>query len=336
MTGFIGYKFSKKMIIAFLSSLVFLQAGIASADTTPDEVFKQLGFSEQEEKDVLSGQLIKRSPKERSDQELAVTLSFRINKDAEQLRKNFMQGLSIDKNEDIVSHQFIKSGKDFPKLQLTAKEQKEMSRFLDAEPGEELNLSSDEIKAFNALDKTDAVALKQLFSLLESRYQAYRQGGPAAIEPYQRSAKKQYKLAEYFSRNRKEVLPALKKSFPEFYKVLNSYPEYKPAGLQDRFLVLKLNIEGRPAFALEHRMAMQENGAELMSSSYFYVSQTLNGQQGLGMLIPSGEDSVAILITRASSDAVAGFGSSTKHFIGRQMLADDLSGFYESVQKKYK
>ena len=32
-------------------------------------------------------------------------------------------------------------------------------------------------------------------------------------------------------------------------------------------------------------------------------------------------------------DAVAGFGSSTKHFIGRRMLADALSGYYESVKR---
>ena len=131
------------------------------------------------------------------------------------------------------------------------------------------------------------------------------------------------------------VLPALSQSFPEFYKALNTYPQYKPAGLQERFILLKLTIEGRPAFALEHRMAMQESGAELMASAYFYISHTLNGQQGLGMLLPNGEDSVAIVVTRASSDAVAGFGSSTKHFIGRRMLADALSGYYESVQKKY-
>jgi len=331
----IRHNFSITFMTALLWSLFCLQTNIASADTTPDEVFTQLGFSEQEKQDVLNGKLIKRMPKERSEQELAVTLAFQLKKDAEQLRNNFLKGLSIDKNEDIVSHQFISPDAAFPELKLTAKEQEEMSKFLAAKPGETLNLSADEIKGFNAL-KTDAAALRQLQSLLESRYLAYRKGGSNAIAPYQRSAKKHYNLAEYFSKNRQAVLPALSKSFPESYKALNNYPKYKPAGLQERFLLLKLTIEGRPAFALEHRMAMQENGAQLMASAYFYVSQTLNGQQGLGILLPNGEDSIAVLVTRASSDAVAGFGSSTKHFIGRRMLADSLSKFYESVQEKYK
>ena len=335
----ISFKLSRKLIVPILLASISLQTIIASADTTPNEMFKQLGFSEQEKQDVLSGKLIKRMPDEHSEQELAVTLAFRINKDAEQLRNNFLKGASIDKQNDIVSHQFISPDADFPALQLTAKEQEEVNKYLAAEPGDTFNLSADEIKAFNALAKTDAqgnaATLKQLHSLLKARYQAYRQGGPAAIAPYQRKANKQYKLADYFSKNRRAVLPALSQDFPEFYKALNNYPAYKPAGLQDRFILLKMTIQGRPAFALEHRMAMQENGAELMASAYFYVSHTLNGQQGLGMLIPNGKDSVAVVITRASSDAVAGFGSSTKHFIGRRMLAGALSEQYQSVQKKY-
>ena len=335
----ISHKFPSQFIAAILWVLFSFQVNIVSADTNPTEVFNQLGFSEQEKQDVLNGKLIKRMPKEHSDQELAVTLAFRVNKDAEQLRNNFLKGLSIDKHDDIISYQFIYPDADFPVLQLTAEEKQELSQFLGAKPGNTLNLSADEIKAFNALPKTDTSgsesALKQLHSLLKSRYQSYRQGGSTAIAPYQRSANKQYMLGDYFRKNRLAVLPALSKLFPEFYNTLQHYPMYTPTSLQERFILLKLNIQGHPAFALEHRIAMHENGAELMASVYFYVSHTLNGQQGLGMLLPNGEDSVAVLITRASSDAVAGFGSSTKHFIGRRMLADDLSGFYESVQKKF-
>lgn len=332
-------KFSIKFMTALLWGLLSFQTNIASTDTTPNGMFKQLGFSAQEKQDVLSGKLIKRSPDEHSEQELAVTLAFRINKDAEQLSNKFIKGASIGKQNDIVSHQFISPDADFPALQLTTKEQEEVNKYLAAEAGDTFNLSADEIKTFNALAKTgtqdSAAALKQLHSLLKARYQAFRHGGSAAIAPYQREDNKQYNLADYFSKNRHAVLPALSQDFPEFYKALNNYPEHKPAGLQDRFILLKMIIQGRPAFALEHRMAMQENGVELMASAYFYVSHTLNGQQGLGMLIPNGSDSVAIVITRASSDAVAGFGSSTKHFIGRNMLANALEEQYQSVQKKF-
>ncbi len=334
---------SKIFSIRFMTTLLWAslssQANIACADTTPNAIFKQLGFSAQEQQNVMSGKLIKRMPDERSEQELAVTLAFRINKNTEQLRTKFLKGASIGKQEDIISYQFISPDADFPELQLTAKEQEEVNKLLTVKPGDTFNLSADEIKAFNALAKTDpqgnTAILKQLRSLLKSRYQAYRQGGSAMITPYQREDNKQYKLADYFSKNRRAVLPALSQGFPEFYKALNNYPDYKPAGLQDRFILLKMTIQGRLAFALEHRMAMQENGAELIASAYFYVSHTLNGQQGLGILIPNGDDSVAIVITRASSDAVAGFGSSTKHFIGRKMLADALEEQYQSVQQKY-
>lgn len=170
----------------------------------------------------------------------------------------------------------------------------------------------------------------KLKHLLKSRYQAYRQGGNTAIAPYQRSAKEQYRLGDYFNKNQQSVLPALRQSFPEFYKVLINYPQYKPTGFQERFILLQLSIQERPAFVLEHRMAMLESGAELMAARYFYVSHTLNGQQGLGILLPNNKESIAVLITRASSDA--GFGSSSKHFIGRRLLAESLEKFYQSVQ----
>jgi hypothetical protein len=86
---------------------------------------------------------------------------------------------------------------------------------------------------------------------------------------------------------------------------------------------------------MEHRLGIQENGAELMVSRYFYVSHTLNGQQGIGMLLKDGDDAIAVINMHASSDAVAGFGSSTKHLIGRQLLEGSLTEFYRSVQKKY-
>lgn len=334
-----SYKFSTKIIAATLGGFFLLLTNIAQADITVNEIFNQLGFSEQEKQAVLSGKLIKRMLKKRSDHEMAVAVAFKLNKNSEQLRKDFLKGLFIDKPDDIVSYQFISPDADFPELQLTAKEQQEMGKFLAAEPGNTLNLSADEIKAFNELAKTDALGsaaiLTQLHHLLKSRYKAYRQGGPALIAPYQRSASKQYKLGDYLSKNRQEILPTIRQSFPEFYKALNNYPQYKPTGLQERFILLKMNIQGQLAFALEHRMALQENGAEVMAVTYFYVSHTLNGQQGLGMLIPNSEESIVVQVTRASSDAVAGFGSSVKYFIGRRMLGDSISGFYQSVQKNY-
>jgi len=325
--------FSGKFIQSLLLLTLSVQLSASWAETSPDAVFKLLNFSDQEKKDVLSGKLISRTAKERSDKELAVGLAFRINAKPKLLRNNFLKGISIDKPDDIISYHFINSASDFPVLQLSAKELKELEEYLKAKPGNELNLSTAEIKAFNSLEK--AKIAKQLQSVLKARYQAYRQGGTAAIAPYQRNDNKQYLLGAYFNKSTQAISPALSTLFPELYKSLKEYPKYKSSNLQERFILLKMTIQGRLAFAMEHRLGMQENGAELMVSRYFYVSHTLNGQQGIGMLLNNGHDAIAVINMRASSDAVAGFGSSTKHFIGRQLLEGSLTEFYQSVQKKY-
>jgi len=324
---------SGKFIGSILLLIFSLQLSISRAETSPEAVFNLLKFSEQEKQDVLTGKLISRTSKERSDKELAVTLAFRINTDSKLLRNNFIKGVSIDKPDDIVSYHFINSESDFPVLQLTPKELKELEEYLKAEPGSKLNLSTAEIKAFNNLAKTKIA--EQLQNVLKARYQAYRQGGTAGIAAYQRGDNEQYLLGEYFNKNTQAILPALSTLFPELYKTIKDYPKHKPAGLQESFILLKMTIQGRLAFAMEHRLGMQENGTEIMISRYFYVSHTLNGQQGIGMLLKNADDSVAVINMRASSDAVAGFGSSSKHFIGRQLLKDSLADFYQSVQKKY-
>jgi hypothetical protein len=62
-------------------------------------------------------------------------------------------------------------------------------------------------------------------------------------------------------------------------------------------------------------MVMEENGAYLAVGRHHYASQGYNAEQELGMMIPTDQGTLAALITRASSDEVAGFDSSAKRFI---------------------
>ncbi len=105
--------------------------------------------------------------------------------------------------------------------------------------------------------------------------------------------------------------------------------------MHEQFIFLKMNLEGRPAFALEHRISIQEQGNYLMASRYYYVNHTLNGQQQMGMLLQSDQDAVAISIVRASTDQITGFGGSSKQLIGRTMMWNELSGFYKGSKSAY-
>ena len=329
-----------KILSVVLLTVLFYHPVMVRAEADLDEVFKLLPFSDNEKQKILQGKIIKTLPKETVDRELTVGLGFLVKNNPEHLQNYFLQGKLIDEPDTIINYQIIKSESDIKALVLTSNEQSEVHNFMDASPGSKLNLSHNEIAAFKALkakglsdiDANDQV-LAQLHAMLLARYQAYRAGGTSTIAPYERENGKQYKLGDYLQ-SITRVTPVLKKLYPKFHKILLEYPKTKDHSMKEQFFWVKMNVEGRPTFALIHRMSMEENGAYVIVSRHFYASQSYNGQQELGLLIPTDKGSVAVALTRVSSDKVAGFGSSTKHFIGKRMLADDMSDLYRGLQKK--
>ena len=94
-----------------------------------------------------------------------------------------------------------------------------------------------------------------------------------------------------------------------FMKILLEYPKVKDPALKENFFWMKMTVEGRPTFVLIHRMIMEEDGAYLAVGRHYYASQGYNAEQELGMMLPTDKGTLIVLLTRASSDAVAGFGT---------------------------
>ena len=329
----------KLLALVLLTALCY-QPVTVRADVDVDEVFKLLPFSADEKQKILNGEIIKTLPKESAERELAVGLGFLVKSNPEVIQDYYLHGKLIDTPKAVLNHRIIKSESDFKALTLTSGEQGEVQNFLDASPGDKLNLSAKEIAAFKALKEkglsdTDAnnQVLAQIQAMLLARYQAYKAGGVSAIAPYQREDGKQFKLGAYFQSITK-MTPIMEKLFPKFRKILLEYPNVKDPALKEQFFLIKMNVEGRTAFVLTHRSSMEENGAHVIASRHFYASQSYNGQQEVGFLVPTNKGTLAVVLARISSEEVAGFGSSTKHFIGKRMLSNDMANFYKAIQKK--
>jgi len=330
----------KLLVMALLTTLCFHPFTVNAEVVSLDEVFKLLPFSEEEKQKILQGEIVKTLPDESADDELAVGLAFMVKNTPEVISQTFLGGTTIDQSSAIDSHQLITSEADFKGLALTAAEQDEVDKFLNASPGDELNLHADEIAAFKALkakglSDTDArkQVLSQFHAMLFKRYQAYKAGGTMAIAPYHREDGKQYKAGDYLQSVALDT-SILEKLYPKFHKILLEYPKVKDPALKEHFFWMKMTVEGRPTFVLIHRMAIEENGAYLVAGKHYYASQGYNAEQEVGLLIPTEKGTLAALITRASSDAVAGFGSSAKRFIGKRLMADDMTDFFKAMQKK--
>ncbi|MCK5666963.1 MAG: hypothetical protein KAI17_25930, partial [Thiotrichaceae bacterium] len=173
----------KLLLLVLLTTLCFHPFTVNAEVVSLDKIFKLLPFSEEEKQKILQGDIIKTLPKETADDELAVGLAFMVRNTPEVISQTFLGGTTIDQSSAIDSHQLITSEADFNGLALTAAEQDEVDKFLNASPGDKLNLHADEIAAFKALkakglSDTDArkQVLSQFHAILFKRYQAYKAG----------------------------------------------------------------------------------------------------------------------------------------------------------------
>jgi len=224
---------------------------------------------------------------------------------------------------------------DFKAVVLQPGGDKETKRYLNAEPGETLNLSAAEIAGFEALKSAGGAGQPQveeaLRKMLLTRYQAYRSQGLAGIAPYARGKDKESQPADDL-RRATEAAKGVKKYVPAFYDLLMQYPQDLPAGVTEEFFCIRYAMSGRPNFALRHRMVMMVEGAFVAADRDFYVSSDYNDTQAIAALLPVENGTVVAYLNRTTTDQLGGFGAAAKQSIGRGMMAKQISEIFEKAR----
>ena len=115
---------------------------------------------------------------------------------------------------------------DFAGVKLAPNGEKEARRYLEAEPGDDLNLDAREIEAFRAVksaSKDGAVPIQKVETLIRegllARYQAYHTKGLAGIAPYARKKGHQTLASDELSIATKQT-KLLAKYLPSVYNAL--------------------------------------------------------------------------------------------------------------------
>jgi hypothetical protein len=225
---------------------------------------------------------------------------------------------------------------DFAKLKLAPDAEKQASAYRNAKPGDDLNLSAEEIAAFAKLGKDASVASieEQIRANLVARVEAYRARGLSGIAPYarkdgQRSPAEELRIASKASGSLKTHLPAL-------YELLQSYPQGKPAGAKEIFRWTLMEAHGVPTVTLTHGLLAPEGDSWISIQRQFYVSTGYNCEQALAAFLPVQTATVVAYGNRTSTDQVAGFGGGAKRSIGSRMLASQLQGLFEKLRTTVK
>ena len=286
----------------------------AAALPTLDELLAGLGFSKDDATRIRNGELVEASAKETSERELAVAMAFLVKAPVEKLLGTLKAGPSPSNDPQLQAVTAMTDAGAFADPRVVVLQpggDKETQRYLDAAPGDTLNLSDAEIARFQALagGAQDQVedALRQM---LAARQRAYRSQGFSGIAPYARGKGKASQPADDL-RRAVQAAKGLQKYAAAFHQVLANYPQGATPALQQEFFCLRYAMSGRPTFALRHRMSMPVDDAYVVADRDYYVSSGYNDTQAVGALLPVQNGTVVFYLN------------------GRHMMAKQITEIFE-------
>jgi hypothetical protein len=324
--------------------LFFVALRTAAADQLNiEQVIADFGFPAHASERIRRGEMLEADPTESSDRELAVDLTFLVKQPPATLAKAFRKMADMKDNPKLAASVRIRGAgtpADFAGLVLEPDGAAEAKQYLAAHAGETLNLSSDEIRAFDALASADGPPVPrveaQLKQELLARCQNYLAHGLDGIAPYARASGPQDPATD-LRRAVEAAAPLLGKYAPAMLQLLRSYPRDKPADLKENFYWLRYELDGRPNFTLRHRLALPVGSTFTfaVADREYYVSHGYNTSQAIAGFIPVPEGTVVFYRSRVSTDQVTGFGGSVKKGIGRGVMAKQLTDIFRRSRASF-
>jgi hypothetical protein len=318
----------------------------ASALPAAEELLQELQLSDSDRQSIREGKIVTWSETEGSDRELALGMAMLAKTKTENCVALFREAAEFKHVSAIIAYGKIVGGgtlADFDGVKLAPNGEKEARRYLEAEPGDDLNLDAKEIAAFRALksaSKDGAVPIQKVETLVREgllvRYQAYHAKGMAGIAPYARKMGHQTLASDELSIATKQS-KLVAKYLPSVYNVLLNYPaiKFKEAEeLEEQFFWVTIEVFGRPTFVLSHRLRFRIGESFVMVDRHYYASHDYNSLQQGALALPTKDDILVTYLSRVSTDQVAGFGSSVKHPVSRALMGPYLKDMLEALRAK--
>jgi hypothetical protein len=324
---------------ALLASIFTATAAFAEIPPA-DTLLADLGFSAAEIADVKAGKVVTGAVSGAHERDLASAFAFFVPAPPADLVKDLKSGLMAKIDPNTIARGAISPAGaigDFGGLSLSPDADDRAKRYTSAKGGSDLNLSTDEIAAFNKLGASAPVSdvEAQVRSSLLTRYQAYRAKGLAGIAPYDRGGGDSRSVADDL-RKSLDALSNLKKYAPAAYAAMRSYPGSVPAGSEDGFTWVHLKAHDVPTIVLTQGLFVPDGDAYLVMQRQFYVSEGFNCEQAVAAFLPAQGGTVVVYSNHTSTDQVAGFGGGAKRSIGSKLMASELEGIFTKLQKSAK
>jgi len=311
-----------------------------------NEVLQELQISDSDRQQIREGKIVTWTATEGSDRELSIGMAMLVKTSAENLVELFHEATVFKTESAITAYGRIAGDgelADFTGLKLEPNGEKEARRYLEAKPGDDLNLDTKEIAAFRALksaSKDRAVPIQKVEALIReellARYQAYHTKGLAGTAPYARTSKQHVFARDELSIATKQS-KLVAKYLPSVSNVLLNYPATKVKEgekFEEQFFWMNVKVFGRPTYVLSHRMHFRIGEASIVVDRHYYASHAYNSlQQGVAAL-PTQDGMVVTYLSRVSTDQITGFGSSAKRPVARALMGTYLKDMLEALRAK--
>ena len=326
--------------------MLYCQSVVAQDIPTPHQVLQNFGISEAQIAQLEHGEIVSYDVSETSQKELAIGVAMILPTPLPQIVNYIKKGHLTSIQSDIITTANLPANAtvdSFKKFSFSEKHADEAKAFLEAEPGDEFNLSKQEFDQLKnlqkGLDDMDKKTLLQTANrtyreFLLQRLQAYRKSGLSGIAAYSRGSASADPASEL--RTDTNTSKAWAKYFPELQPAWLNYPNGLPANAHEQFVLINQKVEDRPTAILNHRIMVADDTGGIILSRQFYVGHSYNSTSVVAGGLPYKEGSLVFYATRSSTDQVAGIGSSLKHSIGREQLKKTMIKRLHSLNKDLK
>ena len=203
--------------------MIVWQHHSALAQPSAAQLLSEIGLSADDQQRVLNGEFVTKEDAESSDKDLALSIAFLVKTTPADLSDQILAGRLIGTDPQVVASGEFSGAGSLTDLAALEVGHETLRGFLNARPGEALNLSAREISAFDALHGAGPeTALPRLRQMLLDRFQAYKSSGLAGIAPYARGGGAT-DIAEEL-RKATNAATVLHKYMPALQQTLLDYP----------------------------------------------------------------------------------------------------------------
>jgi len=319
--------------------LVTFAQGASAQLPDAESVLKELGFSADEIAQVRAGNFVQRTIDASDPRELDTALAFLVPTSPSELVAQLRKGMLDRVDPNTIAYDVIDgapSAASFAKLDLEPDAKKRAEAYAKAAPGEDLNLSAQEIGALHALGTSTPAAVETAIkTALLARLRAYQGQGLGGIAPYARSGGKTRSAADDL-RSATIASKKLEAFVPDAYQALLSYPNANPKGFEEVYEWSHFRAHDVPTIALTHTLFIPEGQAWVVAQRQFYVSTGYNCEQAISGMLPMQQGTLVIYANRTSTDQVTGFGGGAKRAIGSKLLTSQIEQLYQKVRASEK